>query len=93
MNEKLVLREKYETLTAEAINIIECLDVKDKRGQVTDSGYILIYRVMKRYKEKKDITEQIDIIGTERWERLNKIWSELKIIEENDKQCMKNDKS
>lgn len=89
MSERSVLREKYEALTAECIELIEGLNIKDKRGHITDSGFVLIYRVMKKLKKDNDITEQIDIIGHEKWKRLNEIWNELELLDIQDKKYIK----
>ncbi len=85
MRKRSELRDNYHFLLCKAIEIIESLDIKDKNGMITDSGFVLIDKVMKRLNNKQDISEQIEIIGKEKWNKLNIIWESMKIIEKEDK--------
>lgn len=83
--EKAKLRTEYTQLLVSAMSIISTLDVRNKRGEIIESGATFIDAVLIKERRKKDISEQIQIIGEDKWTKLKQIWKRMRIIEERDK--------
>jgi hypothetical protein len=80
------LREEYIELVNVSLTLIAELDVRDQNGKIIETGYSFVNTVLTMERMSKDITEQIDIIGKDKWLKLKKIWKRLREIEIVDKE-------
>lgn len=80
------LREEYIELVNVSLTLIAELDVRDQNGKIIETGYSVVNTVLTMERMSKDITEQIDIIGKDKWLKLKKIWKRLREIEIVDKE-------
>lgn len=80
------LREEYIELVNTSLALIAELDVRDQNGKIIETGYSVVNTVLTMERMSKDITEQVDIIGKDKWLKLKKIWKRLREIEINDKE-------
>lgn len=79
------LRREFTGILIEALRIISTLDIRDKQGKIVESGASIIDSVLTMERQKKDISEQIQIIGKDKWLKLKKIWNRMREIEVEDK--------
>jgi len=79
------LRKEFTELLIESIRTISDLDIRDKHGHVIEFGYSIIETILMIERQRKNIDEQIQIIGMDKWLKLKKIWNRMRKIEEEDK--------
>lgn len=79
------LRREFTEILIEALQIISTLDIRDKQGKIVESGASIIDSVLTMERQRKDISEQIQIIGKDKWLKLKKIWNRMREIEAEDK--------
>lgn len=79
------LREEYIELMNTSLVLIAELDVRDQNGKIIEAGYYVVNTVLTMERMGKDITEQIDIIGKDKWKKLKTIWNRMREIEIIDK--------
>ena len=78
------LRDEYAELLLNALMLISTLDIRDKNGNIIESGSSLIDKVLTLERRGRDITVEIDILGKDKWLQLKKIWARLREIENQD---------
>ena len=83
--ERLILRREYVKLLLRSLSIISELDIRDKGGTIIEHGYSIIESVLSLERQRKNIKEQIHIIGKSKWLKLKKIWLQMRQIETEDK--------
>lgn len=79
------LREEYIELVNTSLALIAELDVRDQNGKIIETGYSVVNTVLTMERMSKDITEQVDIIGKDKWKKLKTIWNRMREIEQEDK--------
>jgi hypothetical protein len=79
------LRREYTEILIEALQVISTLDVRDNHGKIVESGATIIDSVLTMERQRKDISEQIQIIGRDKWLKLKKLWNRMREIETEDK--------
>lgn len=83
------IRSKYSKLASEAKEILESLTVKDKHGKILEQGHSLVYKVQEKARSGKDIHEAVEVIGKDKWLRLQEIWKTLQSLEAEEQKIIK----
>lgn len=83
--ERLILRREYSELLLNSIRTISELDLRDKNGKIIEHGYSIVETILHMERQRKDISEQIEIIGEDKWLKLKVIWKRMREIESIDK--------
>ena len=90
--ERLLLRREYSELLINSLGTIAQLDLRDKNGKIIEHGYSIVESILHMERQRKDISEQIEIIGEDKWNKLKEIWARMRQIELEDKNLISDSK-
>ena len=85
-----VNRLKYHKLAMEIQVILDGMNITDEMGRIKEYGYEVISKIVKQNRGGKDISEAVDIVGPEKWNKLCRIWKSMKELSEYDKKQAEN---
>jgi len=76
LNSLMKYRKRYTKLVAEAEGI--CISIPTPAG---DSGAMLVHRAREAYNRGEDVSTAIELIGRDKWCRLERLWDEMDKLE------------